>query len=941
MVENSRIFFDAQFDYIYFVYGLAFILLASVCIFLRQTPTQPIPWKWIALFGFLHGIFEWADLLALNLGDNEPFRYFRTILNLSSFLCLLEFGRSTTGVLHKKTIGRWVHLLFLLVVLAGYPLDGRNGINVLSRYAPGFIGTMWSVYNIIQMAHRGTVGKKSLFSLAAVTFLYALAVGVVVPDAPFWPASVLNYKTFFSTTGVPIQFVRAVLGILAAASIWSYSLSCLQRKSTDDQSKHIRTFGTRIAITLFCVLLLGWFFTNDLGKYGSQNDKAHLETIIDMYKQSINDTVTTTNNTVKCLAESPFLSRLFLSATPKSQQDANAQVDRYSGIVENSICYLMDTEGTTLASSNRKTKDSFAGKNYKQRAYFQEAMAGHPTNTIAAGLITGEPGYFSAYPVYHSDGKIVGVAVIKSLLGRSTMFHQGSNYSFLVDEHSLILLSSTPAYKNRPLSPISAEAIARVLNNKDFSVINNKPLFSHPLSDERTYNFDGKNMLFISRPIQLPGWSFAVLGSIKSIQVFRLIAITITLLITMAVIAFFIIRQKDLEYIQRITASENFLAQLINTIPNPVYYKDTQGKYLGCNTAFCEKIAKCSRDEVIGKTIADLCLTVSANTINEISGQDADLLAHPGHQTFEMTVEKVSEQNKPTYLLSKDVFRNPAGEVAGVVGVMMNITSIKQAEAERNEMQEQLWLAKKQESLNVMATSIAHSFNNILTTVLGYHELALEDLPPNSSIHKHIAEAQRAAQEAAKLSTLMLVYVGQSIATMQVVSLHELLHDKLPAILIKYIPPNVTLSIVANNTSLFIRADEQKIHTLTLDLIKNALEAIEPNNGHITLTLDAMHCTEDYLKNATMADTCLPGEYAYLEISDTGCGMDEETLSKAFDPFFTTKFPGRGMGLPTVMGIVRQHKGAIVIQTTPLAGTAFRVLFPLENPPKETPKHTA
>src|SRR5208337_153343 len=127
-----------------------------------------------------------------------------------------------------------------------------------------------------------------------------------------------------------------------------------------------------------------------------------------------------------------------------------------------------------------------------------------------------------------------------------------------------------------------------------------------------------------------------------------------------------------------------------------------------------------------------------------------------------------------------------------------------------------------------------------------------------------------------------------------------------------------------------VLADATQLRQVVMNLITNASEAIGELSGSVTLSTGVMDCDVAYLKGAVdySNNAVGPGQYVYLEVSDTGCGMDAETVPRIFDPFFTTKFMGRGLGLAAVMGIVRGHKGAIRISSEPGKGTTFRVLFP-------------
>jgi two-component system cell cycle sensor histidine kinase/response regulator CckA len=130
-----------------------------------------------------------------------------------------------------------------------------------------------------------------------------------------------------------------------------------------------------------------------------------------------------------------------------------------------------------------------------------------------------------------------------------------------------------------------------------------------------------------------------------------------------------------------------------------------------------------------------------------------------------------------------------------------------------------------------------------------------------------------------------------------------------------------------------IEGDPTQLRQVVMNLIINASDALDDESGVVTVSTGVMQATRDYLADAYLNVELPAGLYAYVEVIDTGCGMDEETLSKIFDPFFTTKFPGRGLGLAAVLGIVRGHRGALKVQSAPGRGSSFRVLFPCTDQP--------
>jgi PAS domain S-box-containing protein len=219
----------ARLDYIFFLYGFSFLLLATIVWRLADRQEERLPWRWLVLFGFLHGVNEWLDMLALGLGDSTEFRWVRLAFMAASFLPLVEFGRKGLQEQGSGVPGRFVYGLLLIFLCLG-GLWGMNGLNTMSRYVLCLPGGLLAGGVIIREARKSTSNRRWFLGLTGIAFLlYGPAAGLIVPKAPFFPASVLNHDSFSFYAGTPIQIVQALCAAVAALGIWlcwhQYTLS--------------------------------------------------------------------------------------------------------------------------------------------------------------------------------------------------------------------------------------------------------------------------------------------------------------------------------------------------------------------------------------------------------------------------------------------------------------------------------------------------------------------------------------------------------------------------------------------------------------------------------------------------------------------------------------------------------------------------------------------
>lgn len=283
---------------------------------------------------------------------------------------------------------------------------------------------------------------------------------------------------------------------------------------------------------------------------------------------------------------------------------------------------------------------------------------------------------------------------------------------------------------------------------------------------------------------------------------------------------------------------------------------------------------------------------------------------------------RMKTREKPVwkYILcrGKTVERDLQGTALRMLGTHMDIS-------ERKIIENQLQQAQKVESIGVLAGGIAHDFNNILFPIVGMSELLMMGVSADSREFHRAEEIHKAAMRGSDLVKQILNFSRQSDMQLIPVSLQQILKETLQ-FLRSSIPANIVLQQNIQKSCPPVKADPIRIHQLIMNLITNASHAVEPEDGEISIVLDQVELSLDDVVESSGA----PGTYVCLEISDSGCGMDRETLEKIFDPYFTTKKQGKGtgLGLFVVYGIVKEFKGILRVHSEPFQGTSFKIFLP-------------
>lgn len=386
----------------------------------------------------------------------------------------------------------------------------------------------------------------------------------------------------------------------------------------------------------------------------------------------------------------------------------------------------------------------------------------------------------------------------------------------------------------------------------------------------------------------------------------------------------------------KLRAMERWFATSMQRIAEGVIAtKDLEGTVCFINT-IAELLTGFRYEEAIGKKTEEIVSLISKNNRQRIED--------PIRRTLNEGI--VSELESDIILVNKYGDEIPIGYTCaclrdnggalGVVLVLRDLSERAHTEEKLRMIEDQLHQAKKMYALGQLAGGVAHDFNNLLTVIFGNSELLLQRMPKDDPNYGLVNEIYQTGKRAALVTQRLLIFSRKAVIEPKLLNINDIVSDMKP-ILQRLIGEHIQLNTLLGRDLKYIKIDPGQIEQVLINLTANARDAM-PNGGAIVIETSTVELDERYCRLHPQAQA---GRYVLLKVRDTGCGMDQETLSHLFEPFFTTKNRGKGtgLGLATVFGIIEQHKGYIEVHSQPNEGSEFLLYFPVsgEAPPPHPP----
>jgi len=365
---------------------------------------------------------------------------------------------------------------------------------------------------------------------------------------------------------------------------------------------------------------------------------------------------------------------------------------------------------------------------------------------------------------------------------------------------------------------------------------------------------------------------------------------------------------------ERLQASEARYRLIVESTRDGVWIIGTDGRTTFVNEQMCRMIGW-TADEMVGRPLHDFIASARHAEAEANMARRARGISERHEFCF-----KRKDGSELWTILSTSVLTDDAGTYSGALALVADLTEIRGLE-------QKIVQSQKLESLGLLAGGVAHDFNNLLVGILGNVGVALAELPANAEVRSVLVDAEAAGRRAADLTRQMLAYSGRGRFVIERVNLNRVVKE-LAQLLGAVISKQATFRFELADGLPDVDGDQMQLTQIVMNLITNASDALEGRDGVITVASGVLAADQAYLSSTYLDDRLPPGDYVWLDIKDTGVGMDRETQTRIFDPFFTTKFTGRGLGLAAVLGILRGHHGAVHIDSTLGKGTCFRILLP-------------
>jgi C4-dicarboxylate-specific signal transduction histidine kinase len=583
-------FFKDQMDYIFFFYGLAFIVLAAVCWILMNRKGERLPWGLLGLFGLIHGVYEWLDLAVFLFGDQAFPGALRCLVMAASFTVLAEFGRAGVVAVRGRGPGRSVFLPLFVLTATG-ATAGWSGLATAARLVLGLVGGLWASWALLLESRRLPESARRRLAAGGIAMaFYAVLAGLVVPPAPYLPARIFNAEIFIATFGVPVQLLRGLLAVSAACCIWAYAQApgCAP-------SGERRTAGARAILppaTLLAIILAGWVLTQISGSHAAREQRREGRFSASILADHLSDTLEDAQRISVERADVPAVAAALQSGGPQDLVRAAAALDlcRHQTGKAPTPCFLLDARGQVVVSCAAGRAAARFAETVTRRG---EVLSGAFGGYYAFDDAGRDWNYYAYAPVRDRRGSILGAVVVAENLAPLEESFRKRPYTFLIDRHGLVFLSSSEELCLKSLWPLESQAAIRLRASRQFGSGPFTPLLAEAADDGDFVTLEGQRLLVTRLTVGTEGWSLVLLSSTAHIRSYRLFVIFVVFVLCLATVVFLAVLSASQESTARVAASERMLKKLNDELEQRVGRRTTE--LLDANERLAEQTVELER----------------------------------------------------------------------------------------------------------------------------------------------------------------------------------------------------------------------------------------------------------------------------------------------------------------------------------------------------------
>lgn len=569
-------YFHGGLDYIFFLRGFSLLLLAAAGFFLRKEKPAKLAWRWFAFFALAHAASEFLDLAAFSFSGSPALAVIRLLVLALSFGLLLEFARRSKYDTSGSAPGPGIYVPFVLLSSLG-GFYGLSGLNASVRYFGGLGSGLFACYVVCRAARGLPVQlRRPLTALGALLGLYALSANVVVSGSAMPPAGRLNYEAFYAAFGFPAQLPGAILLALMAGFIWFIASSMwIYSRSlrTAEPGAGAAFFGRNIRwlplAALAAVLAAGWLGTSGLGRAERTALVRESRNNASILYFRMNEKLLGIGQTASVMAEADAMRQAAITRGAGDIEKANLLLDRFQKVQEVDVCYLLDSKGTVIASSNRRDPLSFVGENYAFRPYFTEAIRGKAARYFALGNTTKTRGYYVGSPVTDRSGRVLAVVTIKKNLDFLEEEMRLMPCVFFVSPEGVVFLSGRRDFLFSSLWTVAAGSRYELLKSNQFGPLDFAPVWKEAPADGALVSLEGEELYASRLMFGSDGWSLISLSPTRSVLATRFYGISITFVLCLLTLGLVVIfaqyeaRHEEVMELMRVRGENQVLSGLL------------------------------------------------------------------------------------------------------------------------------------------------------------------------------------------------------------------------------------------------------------------------------------------------------------------------------------------------------------------------------------------